>query len=234
MIRRRRIVALTCVIGSIALLTGYFGEAVGGPLHAIQRGAQRLLGPLESGASRALKPVRDSVSWVDEALEAKGENERLRAELAHARGELARAQVDQRDAAQLQELAELSNDPRYPQGAEPVTARVIARSPTRWFATVQIDKGTGDGIAVDQPVVTGDGLAGRVSAVTGGTATVALLTEETTAVAAKVVPDGANGVVAPLLGDYRDVALQFIEKGRRLREGQTVVTSGFSDTAEGL
>ena len=233
-IRRRRIVALTCVIGSIALLTAYFGETVDGPLHAIQRGAQRLLGPLESGASRALKPVRDSASWVDEALEAKGENERLKAELARARAELARAQVDQRDAAQLRELAELSIDPRYPDGGEPVTARVIARSPTRWFGTVQIDKGSGDGVKLDQPVVTGDGLAGKVTVVTGGTATVALLTEETTAVSAQVVPDGANGVVAPVLGDFRNVALQFIEKGRPVREGQTVVTSGFSDTAEGL
>lgn len=227
-IRRRRIVALTCVVASIALLTGYFGEAVGGPLHTLQRGAQRLLGPLESGASRALKPVRDSIAWFDETLEAKGENERLRAELAEARGRLARAQVDQRDAAQLQELAELAGDPRYPQGTEPVTARVIARSPTRWFSNVQINRGSSDGVAVDQPVVTGDGLAGKVTAVTGGTATVALLTEETTAVAAQVVPNGANGVVAPVLGNYRDVALQFIEKGRRVREGQTVVTSGFA------
>ena len=65
---------------------------------------------------------------------------------------------------------------------------MIARSPTVWFADVTIDAGSGDGVEVDDPVVNGDGLVGTVTAVTGGTAQVTLLTDHSSAVSAKVVP----------------------------------------------
>ena len=58
-----------------------------------------------------------------------------------------------------------------------MTARVIVKSPTVWYSTVTIDSGRSDGIRVDQPVISGDGLVGKVTAVTGGTATVTLITD---------------------------------------------------------
>ena len=54
---------------------------------------------------------------------------------------------------------------------------MIARSPTVWYADVTIDVGCGDGVAVDDPVVNGDGLVGTVSAVTGGSAQVTLIAD---------------------------------------------------------
>ena len=43
----------------------------------------------------------------------------------------------------------------------PVSARVIGQSPTIWYSTIQIDKGTSAGVRAGQPVITGDGLAAR-------------------------------------------------------------------------
>ena len=45
---------------------------------------------------------------------------------------------------------------------------MIGRSPTIWYATITVDKGRSSGVRVDQPVVNGDGLVGKVTAVTGG------------------------------------------------------------------
>jgi rod shape-determining protein MreC len=97
-IRRRRAVFGTLVLASLALLTVWFGEPVGGgALHALQRGAQEVLSPIQTGASRALKPFRDAVGWTGDTLAAKGENERLRDEVGRLRQELAATQTARRD-----------------------------------------------------------------------------------------------------------------------------------------
>ena len=226
-IRRRRAVLAGFVLASVALITIWFGEPASGTLHVLQRGAQEVLSPIQSGASRALKPLRDVIGWTGDTLSAKGENDRLRAEVGRLRRELATTQTARRDVEQLSGFAEIARADGFPQGTAPVIARVIARSPTVWWSSVQINRGSSDGIEVDQPVITGDGLAGKVTAVTGGTATVTLITDERSSVSAQVMPGGADGIVRPKVGDPNDLLLDFVEKGGRIKTGQTVVTSGF-------
>ena len=84
-----------------------------------------------------------------------------------------------------------------PLGFDPVTGRVIARSPTVWYSTVTIDHGTSAGVAVNDPVISGDGLVGRITSAPAGTAQVTLITDHTSAVSAKVVPAGVQGVDQP-------------------------------------
>jgi rod shape-determining protein MreC len=229
-VRRRRATFAALVGLSLVLLTAYFGESAGGALHALQRGAQTALAPIEEGASRALKPFRDLVGWTGDVLSAKGDNEDLKEEVTRLRRDLARAQTDQREAAQLRSLVGLGRREGFPQGTDPVTARVIARSPTVWHSTIQIDKGRSDGVRADQPVISGEGLVGKVASVTGGTARVTLLTDDTSAVSAQVMPNGAGGIVKPELGKPNDLLLDFIQKKRRVTKGATVVTSGMTSS----
>ena len=239
-VRRRRAALLIFVALSIGLLTVYFGESASGGLHAIQRGAQSVLAPIEEGASRAFKPFRDAINWVGDVFDAKSENKELKDEVADLREDLAEAQTAQREAEQLRGLVGLPKNEFFPQGTDPVTARVIARSPTSWQSSVQIDKGSGAGVQEDMPVIAyggdgGGGLAGKVTSVSGGTATVTLITDESSAVSAQVMPDGAAGIVKPTVGDPSDMLLDFIEKGEPVSEDTTVITSGSrSDRFESL
>ncbi len=239
-IRRRRAALAVFVALSIAILTAYFGESQGGFFHAFQRGAQETFAPVETGASRALKPIRDLFGWAGDTVDAKDQNEELRKEVARLRSQLARSQTAERDVAQLKGLVGLQKEEGFPQGTEPVTARVIARSPTVWYSKIKIDKGSSDGVRIDQPVIasSGDiedeagGLAGKITSVTGGNAEVTLITDASIGVGAQVMPAGASGVVRPEVGDPRDLLLDFVEGGRRVTENTTVVTSGFK-TADG-
>jgi rod shape-determining protein MreC len=227
-IRRRRAALAIFVVLSLGMLTAYFGESGGGVFHTFQRGAQEAFAPLETGASRALKPIRDLFGWFGDTIDAKGENEQLRGEVERLRRQLGVAETARHDVRELRSLVGLTESDGYPQGTDPVGARVIVRSPTIWYSTLKIDKGSGDGIRRDQPVVAAGGLVGKVSDVTGGTAEVTLITDSSSAVSAQVMPNGATGIVHPIVGDPDDLLLDYITKGRRVTEGTTVVTSGFS------
>jgi rod shape-determining protein MreC len=229
-VRRRRAVLAICVALSVALLTAYFGESGGGVLHGLQNGAQSALAPIETGASRALKPLRDLFGWAGDTFHAKKQNKQLKTEVQQLRSQLAQSQTAERDVSQLRGLVGLSKDQGYPQGTRPVTARVIARSPTVWYSSVKINKGKSDGIRLDQPVIASGGLAGKITRVTGGTAEVTLITDASSNVSAQVMPQGANGIVRPEVGNPNDLLLDFVEKGRRVTQGTTVVTSGFQSS----
>ena len=230
-VRRRRAVLLLLVVASLTLLSLYFQEGNSGPMHRVQRGVAAVLGPFEEAADRALKPARDFVNWFDETFEARGENESLKNELAEARDQLAQAQTDAGQREELAKLAELTGGGLVPPGFEAVTARIIGRSPTVWYSTVTIDKGSSAGIRIDDAVIAPDGLAGRVTATTRGTAQVTLITDADSSVTARVLPEGAIGVVEPEVGDPRDLQLNYVQRGEEIAESQTVVTAGFSSGA---
>ena len=121
----------------------------------------------------------------------------------------------------------LNGSGAIPSGYDPVAARVISRSPTVWFADVTIDVGSGDGVAVGDPVVNGDGLVGDVTAVDGGSSKVTLIADGTSTVAAKVVPLGSQGVISAKVGEPSRLILDFINSTKPLHKGQDVVTSGW-------
>ncbi|MGN6256997.1 MAG: rod shape-determining protein MreC [Solirubrobacterales bacterium] len=227
-VRRRRAVLALLIVGSFALLTLTYGQGSNG----VQRGVSTIFSPLQSVADRALKPARDLVNWFDETFEAKGKNARLHSELEQARRQAVGAQAAIAENAQLRKLVKLDESGAIPSGYTPVAGRVIARSPTVWFADVIIDVGSGDGVEVGDPVVNGDGLVGSVAAVTGGSARVTLIADHSSAVSAKIVPGGVQGVLKPSVGDPGDLILDFLNSEKLVGKGQSVVTSGWR--AQGL
>jgi rod shape-determining protein MreC len=228
-VRRRRAVLTLLIIGSFLLLTITYGQSSGG----LQRGVSTIFSPLQTVADRALKPARDLVGWFDKTFEARGENSRLEEELVAARRQAVAGQEALQENAQLRKLVALNRGPALAESAyESITGRVIARSPTVWHSTVTIDVGSDDGVQVDDPVISGDGLAGLIASAQGGSSQVTLITDHVSAVSAKVLPGGAQGVIRPDVGDPEDLILDFIDSTKDVHGGQAVVTSGWC--AQGL
>jgi rod shape-determining protein MreC len=226
-VRRRRAVLVLLVIVSLILLSTHFSERSSGPLHGVERGVATVLAPIEEGADRALKPGRDLVAWFEETFQARGENDELNAEVQDLRERLAAAESATKENEQLRKLLKLGPGGGI-SGYESTTARVIGRSPTVWYSTVTVDRGSSSGVRVDDPVITGDGLVGKVTDTTSGTAQVTLITDHRSAVSATVVPSGPSGVITPEVGDPEDLLLDFIQNEREVDEGQTVVTAGWT------
>ncbi len=232
-VRRRRITLALLVASSLLLLTVYFGESAGGGLHSVQKGVLEVVSPIQEGASRALKPVRDLAGWFGDTLDAKGDVDGLRAQNAKLRAAAVAGTEAVRQNRQLQGLLGLDRSAAL-RGTKPVTARVIGQSPTIWYSTIQIDKGTSAGVRAGQPVITADGLAGQVTFASPGSAVVTLITDGDISVSARVSENGVPGVVETGDGGPRDLRLRYTTRADRVEQGWTVVTAGTTSDSDRL
>jgi rod shape-determining protein MreC len=229
-VRRRRAVLALLVILSLFLLTAYFGESNSGSLHAVQRTAMEVLAPIQEGANRALKPFRDLFGWFGDTLDAKDERDKLRSERDQLRKQLAQVTTEKRELEQRAGLAE-QNGAGGLGNYEPVEARVIARSPSTWFQTLQINKGSSDGVRVDQPVVNAEGLVGKVKSVSDGNAVVMLLTDPEFGVSARTLESDEPGSVGPAEGAPGDLRFELVPNAKDVKTGELIVTAGTSTSS---
>lgn len=107
-------------------------------------------------------------------------------------------------------------------------ARVVLRDPANWWNTIQIDAGTRDGVRENCPVLTSDGLAGRVSSAGYYRSQVVLLGDPNCRVSARVAnPAHDIGILvasSPLPNSLLD--LTYLSSSANVKSGQQVVTSG--------
>ena len=224
-VRRRRGVLLALVALSLILVTAYFGESSGGGLHAVQRGAMEVLAPIQEGANRMLKPFRDAFGWFGSTLDAKEQRDKLKRERDALRAQVAQLEVQGVENRQLRGLLEI-NSAGGIKAYEPVLARVFARSPSTWYSTVEINKGTDDGIRADQPVVNGEGLVGKVKSVSSSSAWITLITDREFGVSAQAARTGEPGPIEPAVGAPGTLLFELVPQGRLIRRNDRIVTAG--------
>jgi rod shape-determining protein MreC len=232
-VRRRRAVLGLLVVSSLILLTAYFREPTGGALHNVQRGILEVVSPIQDGASRALKPVRDLFGWVGDTVSAKGDLKDARSDRDQWRSTAIRLEAQERENAQFRGLLGLDESPKSLEPYRPVTARVMGQSPTLWYAKITISKGSSSGIEADMPVIASDGhggddsgLIGKVESATGNAAIVRLITDSSVAVPSRTTNNTTQGVVKPSPGNPRDLIVDYVPKNDTPDVGQVVVTAG--------
>jgi len=114
-------------------------------------------------------------------------------------------------------------------------ARVITRDPANWWRTIEIDLGSRDGVVENLPVLTAEGLVGRVSAVGLTRAQVVLIGDPNCKVSALVEnlthDTGIISASDPL--DNSLVELTYLSNSANLKSGQLVKTSGLGGVFPG-
>jgi rod shape-determining protein MreC len=230
-VRRRRAVLALLVVISLILLTAYFGESPSSPLHNVQRGIVEIISPIQSGASKVLSPVKDIAGWFSDTLHAKSQRDALRKQVATLTRQVDQYQQQAILAQQLQKQVGLDASNSI-SSYQPVGANVIGRDPTLWYQTITVDKGSDDGVSLNDPV-TGDGaLVGKVTTVDATVSVVTLITDHTYAVTAEVLDgSGDTGVLLPAVGTPGQMLLQELPAHASIQKGAQVVTAGFKDPA---
>jgi rod shape-determining protein MreC len=196
----------------------------------VREGAATVLSPFEGIAETASRPVRDvweGVTKYGDVDDLEAENRDLTARVA----ELEATQATETDTRrQLEELSATLDLPWV--GDIPQVAAKVTSGPRSNFAhTVEVDKGSDDGIAEGMPVVTGGGLVGRVSRVSSDRATIELLTDPEFQVGVRLADSGELGTARGQGRDEPLVVDSGIEPGTEIAEGSALVTSGVDRSA---
>jgi rod shape-determining protein MreC len=236
----RRLVPAVLIAAALLLVT--FSIRAQADVVTAQGRAADTSSAIQEVAQRATQPVRDLVAWFGDIRSAQTERDNLAAENATLRAQLSRAEVNQQDADELRGLLNYIKSPAFPEtnAYMPRAARVVARSPSLTSSTVIVDAGEDAGVQVGDPVLAGvaasadiggAALSGKVSRITSGTATVALLSNADVAVGATVAGRrGADGILQPSAADPSVLVLGFVRGSSVVQPADRVVTSGFLDT----
>lgn len=112
-------------------------------------------------------------------------------------------------------------------------ARVIVEDPANWWRSIHLDAGEKQGVSVDDPVLTDQGLVGKVVSVSKHRSQVALLGAPNCQAAAVILQSKSRGTIAasPRGGiiDRQIVALEHLPNDAPLEAGLEVETSGAGD-----
>lgn len=142
---------------------------------------------------------------------------------------------DQAELARLEQLYELDEEyTDYPK----VAARIISKDPGNWYDTFMINRGSNDGIRVDNNVIAGKGLVGIVTEVGSNWATVRSIIDDSSNVSAMTVSTDDICVVEgdlELIDEGKLRFSQLYDREDQVSVGERIVTSNISDKyVEGL
>jgi rod shape-determining protein MreC len=215
----RRSILILLFITSITLIT--LDVRGSGPITGARGVAHDVVAPVASAADRVFSPVGDWLGGVTRAGSLENENARLRDELEELEGEAARNRGFESENEELSRLLDLP----YTEDSDAIAARVVSGSPGNFEWTVQIDRGTNDGVAEDMAVVAGAGLVGRVVEASANRATVLLLRDPESGISVVTENARTTGIASGRAGETT-LTLDFVDAGVQVDEGELVFTSG--------
>jgi len=213
------------ILGVVILLTAAILKLPSGTSTQVKRALSGLFLPLfglSDSAHRLSEKARNGLVPRSELLrqldELQKENQELKIRAMQA-------QEGERENARLRQYFNFSKQERW----KLKLARVVARDPANWWRTIKISMGSRDGVFTNSPVLTAEGLVGRVSEVGYAQSQVVLLGDPDCRVAVMIEETRDNGVIAPSSSSPLDntlVDLTYLSRSSPLKAGQRVVTSG--------
>lgn len=221
-IRSTRLLVIGLLVVSLVTITVDVRGGETGPLATFGRVGLAIITPLQKGLSAVVRPVGTFFSNVFRAGSLAEENEQLRSQLRQVAGKLSQLTALTAENEELRHLLELQRRV----GVETLTsATVIGNAPTNFEWSIVIDQGSDDGVTPDMPVIAGAGLVGRVVQVTPGAATVQLIIDPESHVAARLAASRETGVLNGQ-GD-NDLSLDLVDEDTDVQPGEEVVTAGY-------
>ncbi len=189
--RRVRLTLVLLLLTAFTLTALDYNTARTGPLAAVRRGIDRIFGPIERTVGSAASSVGDALGGLPRLGSYQSDNKKLEKENDRLRGLLASREGLQCQVDELNALLKLVSYADYPT----VPARVVAVGSSGGFEwTATIDAGADDGLTSGMSVVTGAGLVGRTTEVSGGTSRVLLLADPQFQVGGTLIGQTALGI----------------------------------------
>lgn len=202
------------VTGILALaLSGYFS-----PVTNIFGGS--LIG-LQTWVSTRFLAITDFLTVPRDVAALRQQNAEYVAEIARLQAQVIELQ---NKVAQTDTLAALVDFSRSNPTNSYKAAAVIGRDPSPFLRYVIINRGSNDGIRQGMPVVTNQGLVGRVDAVISGASRVQLITDPSSLVSVFLQNSEADAIMKGSVSG--ELTLEMLSQDAKVQAGDVVLTSG--------
>ncbi|MBI3647962.1 MAG: rod shape-determining protein MreC [Actinobacteria bacterium] len=221
------------VSASLATITVDYRQGESGPLAGLGRQALAVMAPMQRAVTSVVRPVGDFLTGLAHLPSLEAENQRLREENASLRAEAGLITAVEADKQRLTDLLGVANTL---QSSKPVAAQVIGNGPSNFEWTITIDRGSDDGIQLNDPVVAGPALGGapllvgHVIRVAPNASDVQLLIDRSSFVGSKLADSGATGLVQGQGQD--DMQMTLVDPSVEAPLNELVVTSGYKIAGE--
>jgi rod shape-determining protein MreC len=212
---------LVLVLLGVTLITLSDRTSTQHVFNKIRSYAADIANPFQSGVHSALEPIGNFLYGAENYGALQKEYKQLSQDLASEQNLYVQAesQLEQSQAVLAQEhLTYLAKIPS-------VAAQVVEIGSANFEQSIEINRGSGTGLVVGQPVVAAGGLIGSVTSVSNHLATVTLVDDPSFTVGVRVVSTGTVGAAA---GEGAGNLLQVenVDVGAQVKRGDALVTSG--------
>lgn len=233
---KRLIVILVSIVIIASLLA--FSLSNTGNVNFVQRSINDVTAFVGRAVSVPTNAVVNKFEDLSDLKSTYEENETLKANIDEIYETEAKIQALEQEKAALEKELNLENSlTDYTTHA----ATVISRNPDSWAGLLTINRGSNDGIEINMPVMSQDGLIGRISEVSPTSAKVILLSttdQSANLVSSEIITEDKE-VIHGVIGDYDEeterLVMEQITSEGKITEGQEVTTSGLSSkTPRGL
>lgn len=230
--RSTRLLVVALVSVSLVTITIDYREGANGPLASMGDAALTVVGPLQEAVSKVTHPIGNFFSTLFRLPSIRHERDILRERVDALETQLSETRSDQQRLADLEALFGLreSLGPKV----QTTAAQVIANGVSNFEWTIEIDKGSSDGIARDMPVISSGGLVGHVVQVGANSSRVQLIIDPDSFVAGRLDVSRQTGLLA---GEgNQDLQMSLVESTAEVSPDERVVTAGYRirDVAESL
>lgn len=195
----------------------------------LQEAAGMIIVPFEKSINKLGSILLDVKAAFCDKQELLLENEELKAEIDSLTTQNNKLIQDQTELVRLKELYKLDETySEYPK----VAASIISKDPGNWYDTFMINKGTADGIRIDNNVIAGKGLVGIVTEAGSHWATVRSIIDDSSNVSAMTVSTSDNCVVEgdlELIDEGKLSFRQLYDQDDKITAGERIVTSNISE-----
>lgn len=215
------ITALCCVM----IILSFTVDMTNGPFKQV--GAY-IITPLQSGINKVGTWIAGRGDYFQNSANLVSENKELEKKVGELTVENTQLVQDKEELNRLRDLYDL--DHQY-EDYEKTGARVISKVNGNWFHVFTINKGSNDGIAVDNNVLASGGLAGIVTEVGPNWASVRAVIDDYSNVSAMVTPSNSQGIIAgdlKLIDEDKINLVKLIDRDNKVSVGDKVVTSRVS------
>lgn len=217
------IVTIITILLVAARLTGMERPS----LSLLETGIQSVKAPFASGATSAIQKVQDFLGMFGEITELREENANLKKKVGELNQEIDLLRDFGLENVRLRQLLEYKEVHINDFGL--LAAQVIGRDHSNWYSTIIINKGTNDGVQKHMPVVTHQGLVGRIISVSPRASEVLLVLDQEGAVGGRVWETRETPGVVEGNGQGNDLlSMIHLPHDAQIDVGQTIVTSGLS------